>query len=381
MRKILYISGTRADYGLMRRTLFCIKRHPKLKIKVVVTGMHLMTEFGKTINEIRKDKFKIHELKVVYKYDSKASMVNFIGELILKLAKTIEKINPDMILVLGDRAEMLAAAIVGVYLTIPVVHIQGGDVTSTVDEVTRHAITKLANIHLTATKKSAQKIIKMGEEAWRVHIVGAPALDSILHEKLLFSQQIKKKFSLNLEKPILLVIQHPVTTQIGKAAIQMKNTMEAIRNLQLQTVLIYPNADAGGRAIIKVIEQYRQYYFIKLYRSLPHTTYLSLLKISTVMIGNSSSGIVEAPSFCLPAVNIGVRQQGRERANNVIDVEPQTKAIIMAVKKALYDKNFRRKVKRCKNPYGDGKSSERIAKILSKVKINEKLLQKRLTYS
>ena len=379
-RKILYISGTRADYGLMRETLFSIRKHPKFKLEIVVTGMHLMPKFGKTIRQIQKDGFQIHRIDTVYKGDNKESMSHFIGEFVLKLTKLVKKIKPDIILVLGDRAEMLGGVIVGAYLAIPVAHMHGGDVTTTVDEFARHAITKLAHIHFAATPKSAERIIKMGEDPWRVFVVGAPGLDSILNKKLLSRKEIEKKYNLNFLKPILLVLQHPVTVEVEDAPRQIRETMEVIKTLGFQTIVIYPNADAGGRKMIKVIEKYRKYPFIKIYEDILHHDYLSLMKIASVLIGNSSSGIIESIPFRLPVVNIGVREKKRERAVNVIDVDYDREQIKKAIERALYDKRFREKVKKCKNPYGDGRAGIRIANILSKIKIDKKLLQKQITY-
>ncbi len=380
MRKILYISGTRADYGLMKETLLSIRKNPELKIEIAATGMHLMPEFGETIKEIKKDGFKIHKIGAIYKEDSKESMADFVGELIRLLAKEMKKIKPDIILILGDRGEMLSGAVVGAYLTIPVAHIHGGDVTSTVDEIARHAITKLSHIHFPATKNSAERIKKMGEDPKRIFVVGAPGLDSILNEKLFSKKDIAKKYDLNIYQPILLVTQHPVTTEVEGAAHQMKETMEAIKELGYQTIVIYPNADAGGREMIKIIEKYAKCPFIKIYKNVPRKDYLSLMNIANAMIGNSSSGTIEAPSFHLPMVNIGGREKGRERAANIIDVGYDKKQIKGAVKKAIYDKNFLAKLKNCKNPYGDGKTGPRIADILTKIKINKKLLQKKITY-
>jgi len=379
-RKILYISGTRADYGLMTQTLCAIKKHPKLKIELAITGMHLMPEFGKTINEVKKDDFKLHKIEAIYKCDDKESMVNFMGNLIPKLVRIVKLIKPNMILLLGDRAEMLAGAIVGTYLTIPVVHIHGGETTSTVDETIRHTITKLSNVHLPATQKSARRIIKMGERAETVFTVGAPGLDDILMTKLLSKKEILKKYNLNLSKPILLITQHPVTMEIKEAASQIRETMEAVKELCYQAIIIYPNADAGGRVMIKIIEQYKKYPCIQIFKNIPRRDYLSLMKITSVMIGNSSSGIIEAPSFHLPVVNVGSRQAGRERAKNIIDVSCDKKQIQKAIKMAIYDQNFRKALKKYKNPYGDRKTGKRIADILSKIKIDKKLLQKQLTY-
>ena len=379
-RKILYITGTRADYGLMKSVLKEIKKHPELELEIVATGMHLMEEFGMTINEIKKDGFKIHEIDATYENDNKESMTNFIGKFIQLLTKKVKEINPDIILLLGDRGEMLAGAIVGAYLTILVAHLHGGEITSTVDEFSRHAITKLAHIHFSATEKSTERIIKMGEDPSKVFVVGAPGLDSILNENLVEPTELSEKYNLDLSKPILLVVQHPVTMVVNDAPDQIRETLEAILELKHQTVLIYPNADAGGRRMIEVIKEYEKYPFIKAFKSITHKEYLSLMRIASVMVGNSSSGIIEAPSFGLPVVNSGSRQEGRQRAENVIDIDYDKEQIKAAIKKALYDEDFKEKVKNCKNPYGDGKAGVRIADILSTIKIDKKLLQKRLTY-
>ena len=379
-RKILYISGTRADYGLMENTLKEINKHPKLELEIVVTGMHLMEEFGMTINEIKKNRFKIHEIDATYENDNKESMANFIGKFVQLLTKKVNEIKPDIILLLGDREEMLAGAIVGTYLTIPVVHIHGGDISSTVDELARHAITKLAHIHLPATKNSAERIIKMGEDPSNVFVVGAPGLDSILNENLIEPTKLSEKYNLDLSKPILLLVQHPVTAEVENAPTQIRETLEAISELRYQTILIYPNADAGSRKMIDVIKEYKKYIFIKTFKNIPHKEYLSLMRITSVMVGNSSSGIIEAPSLGLPVINIGSRQEGRERAENVIDVDYDREQIKIAIKKAFYDKDFKKKVKNCLNPYYRCKTGKHIADILSRIKIDKKLLQKKLTY-
>lgn len=379
-RKILYVTGTRADYGLMKSVLENINNHPMLELEIVATGMHLMEEFGYTMREVEKDGYKLHKIDVVYEKDDKESMAIFIGKFIQKFTEKIKEIKPDILLVLGDRAEMLGAAITGAYLSIPVAHIHGGEVTSTVDELVRHAITKLSHIHFTATKKSAERIIKMGEDPSRVFVTGAPGLDVILNQNFCSKEEICNLLGLDAKEPILIVVQHPVTVYADISDKQIRETLEAVRALEKQTVVIYPNADAGGRKMIKVIEEYKKFPFIHVIKNLEHNNYLNLMKNADVLIGNSSSGIIEAPSFGLPVVNIGTRQEDRERAENVIDVPNDKIEIINAIKKALYDEEFKAKVKQCKNPYGDGKAGKRIAEILSKIEINNKLIQKKLTY-
>lgn len=379
-RKILYVSGTRAEYGLMRETLFAIQRHPKLSLEIAVCGMHLMPQFGLTINEIKKDKLKIHRIEAIYEKDNKESMAKFIGDFSLKFTKLIKLIKPDIILVQGDRAEMLAAVTVGAYLTIPVAHTHGGDVTMTVDEFARHAITKLAHIHFPATQKSAKRIIKMGENPKNVFVVGAPGLDSIKNQQLLNAKELSEIYNVDFSKPVILGLQHPVTTQVLDAPYQIQQTLEAIKESGHQAIFIYPNADAGGRAMIKILQNYKKQPFFSIYENIPSKEYLSLLKNASCMVGNSSSGIIESIPFGLPVVNIGIREQGRERSQNIIDVEYNKEEIKKAIAKALYDNDFKTKTKKCKNPYGDGNAGKRIAAILAKIKIDKNLLQKQITY-
>jgi len=379
-RKILYITGSRSDYGLMQSVLKKINASPKLELTIIVTGMHIMKEFGMTINEIKKDNFNIHVIESTYEKDNKESMALFIGDLIKKLIVTINKIKPDIMLLLGDRGEMLAGAIVGAYLSIPVAHIHGGEITGNIDESARHAITKLCNISLAATEKSAERIIKMGEDPKYVFVVGAPGLDQILNNQIVDSELISIKYDLDSSKPIILVIQHSVTSEINEAPKQIRETLDAISELNYQSIVIYPNSDAGGRKIIDVIKEYKNNKKIKIYENITRDDYLGLLKISSAIVGNSSSAIIEAPSFKIPAINIGTRQDGRERAENVIDVDYNKKEIMSAIEKALFDKDFKDKLRNIKSPYGDGKAGDRIIQILSEIKIDNKLLQKKVTY-
>jgi UDP-hydrolysing UDP-N-acetyl-D-glucosamine 2-epimerase len=376
-RKIVYISGTRADYGLMQSTLREIERRDDLELEIVATGMHMMAEFGHSIDQIEKDGFKVHKLDEIYEADSKVSMVKFIGKFIQSLAYVIDSIRPDIILLLGDRGEMLAGAVVGAYLSIPVAHLHGGEVSSTVDDLVRNAITKLAHIHLPATIKSAERIKNMNEDPARIFVVGAPGLDSAKNEVPTGPEELGEKYDLDLGEPVILLLQHPVTMEVEYAGTHMKETLEAVSDLKYQTIVIYPNADAGGRMMIEVIEKYTNSPFLKAFKNIDRKDYLGLMHIADAVVGNSSSGIIEAPSFYLPAVNIGTRQSGRERSNNVIDVGYTKEEIKSAIIKALYDEEFKKTIKGSKNPYGDGNAGEKIASILSKIRIDNDLIQKR----
>jgi UDP-hydrolysing UDP-N-acetyl-D-glucosamine 2-epimerase len=307
-------------------------------------------------------------------------MAMFIGVFIQEFVRLVRDLKPDFILLLGDRGEMLGGAIVGAYMGIPVVHIHGGEVTATVDELARQAITKLSHIHLPATEESAKRIIRMGEDPNRVHVVGAPGLDQIMEMKLLDPVEIGERYHLDLSHPVILILQHPVTLDGGDSVFQIHQTMEAIQELQEQSIVIYPNADTGGRAMIAEIKKYEKYPDIHIFPNVNHRDFLSLLQIASVLVGNSSSGIIEAPSFGVPTVNIGPRQNGRQKGENVIESGYDKDEIKSAIINILNDKQFKEHVKNAKNPYGDGKSSSRIVDILEKTEITPDLLQKRMRY-
>jgi GDP/UDP-N,N'-diacetylbacillosamine 2-epimerase (hydrolysing) len=382
VKKIAVVTGSRAEYGILSPVLKAIQARRDLVLSLVVTGMHLSHEFGYTVQDIEKDGFKIDaRVDMLPSRDTLGAMAESVGKGIMGMVQTWEQIKPDIVLLLGDRVEPLAAAIAGAYMNIPVAHIHGGDnPRAGLDEYARHAITKFAHIHFPATLKSAERVIKMGEDEWRVHMVGSPALDNILNEPTLSPEALAERLKIDLSRPLILLIQHPVTTQVDEATNQMRETLEAIVEIASPTVLLYPNSDAGGRRMIEVIKEFEKFAFIKTFPSLPRQEYLSLMKAAGVMVGNSSSGIIEAPSFGLPAVNIGIRQEGRERGKNVIDVGHNKREIIKAINKALTDREFLVEVKKRQSPYGDGKASQRIAEILSKVEITPELLQKKITY-
>jgi GDP/UDP-N,N'-diacetylbacillosamine 2-epimerase (hydrolysing) len=381
MKKILYISGTRADFGLMRTVLKRINESLGLKLEIIVTGMHLMPEFGNSVHEIIADGFTIHKLPVVHEEDTRESMAAFVGRLVVSLTKKVKEIRPDLILLLGDRGEMLAGAIVGNYLGVTVAHIHGGEITSTVDEPVRHAITKLAHLHLPATKKSARRIIHMGEDPARVHVVGAPGLEPILSGSFTLKDELIRKYRIRPDQPLVLVVQHPVSAEIADAAKQMRATLAAVAGLHHQTLVVYPNADAGGRQMIGVIGEFcRKNPLLQAHKNLPHDDYLGLLKIASVLVGNSSSGIIEAPSFHIPVVNIGTRQDGRERTGNVIETSYSEREISAAIRNALSDLAFLKRVRRYRNPYGSGDSSKKIVEVLRHMDFEKTAIQKKNFY-
>jgi UDP-N-acetylglucosamine 2-epimerase (non-hydrolysing)/GDP/UDP-N,N'-diacetylbacillosamine 2-epimerase (hydrolysing) len=296
------------------------------------------------------------------------------------LAQVFDLLKPDLMLVAGDRAEILAATVTAAYMNIPVAHIQSGDLSGHIDGSARHAITKLAHVHLPSCEDSAERVRKLGEEPWRIFNVGAPQLDDVIHGKKLGRDELEHTFRLDFSKPALLVIQHPVLAEVHLARKQMEETMAAVQESGHQAIVIYPNVDAAGREIISVIEQYRDSSMIRAFRNLDREIFLSLLGAVSVLIGNSSVGILEAPSFKLPALDIGSRQTGRMRACNVITVpEFDRKIIRQEIDRALHDEAYRVELKTCINPYGDGHSSERICRILEDIDLS-RLLNKHTTY-
>ncbi|WP_405289641.1 UDP-N-acetylglucosamine 2-epimerase [Methanobrevibacter sp.] len=369
--KVLYITGTRADYGLMHNALELLNNDDDIQLEVAVTGMHLMEEFGYSVNEIKKDNFNLHIINQTFLKDNKQSMSEFIGRLIVDLTQLMVKIKPDIVLLLGDRGEMLAGAIAASYLQIPVAHIHGGDVSSTVDDSARHAITKLSNIHFAATRKSALRIKQMGENPENIFVVGAPGLDSIIKVKDNIDEKyLKEKY--NIVKDFVLVLQHPVSLEVESSSNQIKQTLDAVTLTDYQILLIYPNADAGGRAMIEKIKEYD----VDAYKNIPHDDFIGLLGLASALIGNSSSGIIESSSFKLPVINIGTRQAGREKAENVVDVGYDSNEILNALN-YIKSNDYLDKLDNCINPYGDGKSGENILKILKDLNINVDLLNKK----
>jgi len=383
-RKVSVITGTRAEFGLLKPVMENIGDSDSLCLQTVVTGMHLLPEFGRTIEEVEKKGFTIDaKVPMVIGGDEKPSMAMSIGIGIIAITQALDILNPDIVLVLGDRFETLAGAIAASYSGKVVAHVGGGDnAEAGYDEYTRHAITKISHIHFPPSAKSAKRIIEMGENPKFVFPVGSTALDSILNGRLTSKAKLCKKYGIRPDEQFILLVQHPLSTGPSNAKSEIMATLQAVVEIGYKTVVIYPNSDPGGRKMIEAIEYInRRYpYNIMAFKSLPFEDYLGLMKTASVMVGNSSSGIIEAPSFKLPVVNIGTRQKGRERAGNIIDVPYKKEEIKDAIQRALHDEKFRERVNRCISPYGDGKASGKIVEILSGIRINNRLLQKKMAY-
>ena len=380
INNIAYVSGTRADFGLMTPVLKEIDKSDKLKLRLFATGMHLMPEFGYTIDQVKKEFPNTKVIKTVFTSNDRLGMARFSGDYLHQLVKSIGSEKLDFMLILGDRIEMLCTALASTYLGIPTIHLHGGEKTFTIDEVARHAITKLSNLHFATTVDSAERIRRLGEDAWRIHVVGAPALDVILNEVLPTKEELFQKLKVPLEDEYILVLQHSVTEQIDDAAKQMKQTVDAVKALNLPVVVIYPNSDPGGRAIIEMIKQERNNPKFHIFKSLEHKYFLALERDASVWVGNSSAGIIESASFHTPVVNVGDRQNGRPQSGNVINVTYKKKEIVKAIEKSLHDLEYLRRLKRVKNIWGDGHASERIVRVISEIDLDDRLLRKQITY-
>lgn len=380
MRKIAVITGTRADYGSYYPILKKLQADKDLSLEIIATGMHLSPQYGYTIDEIEKDGFKIkYKVDMLLSSDSGAAMAKNIGLGILGITNALEIISPDILLVLGDRGEMLAGTIAAAHMNIPVFHLHGGEVTGTIDESIRHAITKLAHIHLVATDKYGERIAKLGEDVWRIHVFGAPRADIIQHTEFLTKEEILKKYDLRNLTEYNLLVFHPVTTEINLIEEQINNIIKALEFIKIPTIIILPNSDAGNHLILNVYNKYRNNQLLYFFANVNHFDYLSLLKNTIALIGNSSSGIIEAPLLKKAAINIGSRQFGRERSSNVIDVNAVTNEIVSAY---LYSQSpeFQQIVLQSENIYGDGTTSDKVINLLKNIEINYKLIQKKITY-
>jgi UDP-hydrolysing UDP-N-acetyl-D-glucosamine 2-epimerase len=380
LRRVAVVTGTRAEYGILRPVLRELGAAPGTLPLVVAAGMHLLPEFGLTVRDIERDGFEVAaRVHMGTQGDDPAAMATALGMGIAGMSGALQALRLDIVLVVGDRGEPFAATVAAAHLNIPVAHLHGGECTTggNIDESLRWAITRFAHLHLAATALSAARLVESGEEPWRVTVVGAPGLDAVLGEPPLPDGELGASLAVDLNLPVLVVVQHPVTTQAAAAAGQLRETLEAVAGTGYQAVIVYPNADAGGRAMIEVLEGFRSNPRFRLHRSLPHRAFLSLLRRAAALVGNSSCGIIEAPSLGLPAVNVGIRQEGRERGANVIDVDHDRGAIAAAIRRAVTDQDFRRRVARSPNPYGDGRAARRIVARLGAVALDERLIQKR----
>ncbi len=374
-RKIFIVIERRADYSRYRPILQRMKEDPFFDVYLVVTGICLLDIHGKDVNYIKDDGFTINaELKMFNedRPDTGGEMVRSMARVMTALVDELERAKPDLVLSGFDIGANMAVTIAAAHMNIPVAHIQGGEVTGSIDESIRHAMSKFSHIHFPATELSRDRLIRMGEEPDNIYVVGCPSIDVIAQTPYLDKKVIADYFNLDFEKPVMLMIQHPVTTEAVDSFDQIKETVDAIKETGVQTVVLLPNNDAGHARIIEYIKSSD----LKWYPSLPGDIFINLYRNVNALIGNSSSGIHETPTMGIPAINIGNRQQGRERAENVIDVPNERDEIVAGIQKALYDSEFIEAVRKMENPYGTGDSAERIVNILRHVTLDN-LVQKR----
>lgn len=382
IRKVLVVTGSRGEYGYIRPLLRMMSSSDVIEYSMVVSNMHLLPEFGLTEEQIVADGLKIDYriYNTVSGYNS-ITMSKSLGLLMIQLPEIISYARPDIILISGDRGEMLVSAIVGCHMNIPVAHIQAGEISGNVDGIVRHSITKLSHIHFASNEDAYSRVIKLGEEQFRVFNVGAPLVDEI--SDIVNANEfidVRNLYNINPGRKILLYVQHPVTEEEYNSYINACRVMNSINMLPLsiQVVVICPNSDAGCMGIRRAINENKQENYL-IYDSMPRSHYISFLKESEAIIGNSSSGIMEAPSCGLPCVNVGRRQLGRLQGSNVINCSYEQEDINIGLQKAL-DRSFKESLRNCVNPYGDGKSSHRILDVLQNIQINSSLINKKITF-
>ncbi len=387
-RKVVVFTGNRAEYGLQLPIIRELKKNKKIICNVLVSGAHTEKKYGMFLNQIKKDKIKINKIIKLKKIKNtqRDYTPKLIGDAIIKISTYFQKIKPDIVLINADRHETFAVCVASSQMNIPTFHIEGGDVTNggVFDDSVRHAISKLSHIHFTTNKKSFENLIKLGEEKWRIFNFGLSINDIIYNSKKLSLNELKKKIPISFDKPIIIFTLHPVTSDKNKIRNCLRESFKAINYISNKynclTIATYPNNDYGSDLIIKALNKNKNknFYLIKnlsidiLHSILAHST-----KKKIIIVGNSSMGIKEAIAFKTPVVNIGERQDGRLKPNNVIDVDVKNEIIKKNIYKALFNKKFRLKCIRSRNPYFKKNSSQKIVKIISNIKLNEKIINKK----
>lgn len=381
MRKIAVVTGARSEYGLLRNTIRKIYENPNLELELIVTGTHLSRKYGYTVTEIEGDGFEIKK-KIPIIDEMSNDICLEASQLLKEISEAFKVLKPDLLLILGDRYEIFIVATAAMLMNIPICHISGGEITEgAIDDKIRHSVTKIANIHFPGAEEYAGNIAKMGEERWRIFNVGDLGIENMKNIRLYDDKEIEEKIGFKVDRDTLIVTFHPVTLEIKNTEQYTNNLISALKKFNNKIIITYPNSDAGSNIIIDKIKEYEETNEnVKVFKSLGIQLYLSVIKKCGVVIGNSSSGIVEAPYFKVPVVNIGNRQKGRLMANNIINCNYDSDEIYNAIKKALTDE-YREYVKNeTISLYGDGNTSEKIVEVLENINIDEKLIRKRLVW-
>ena len=379
MKKICVVTGTRAEYGLLRWVMEGIRQSPVLELQLIATGMHLSPEFGLTVNAIEDDGFHVdRKVEMLLSSDTAVGITKSMGLGMIGFADALAELKPDLMLVLGDRYEILSAATAAMIARIPIAHLHGGEATEgLIDEPIRHSITKMSHLHFVAAEEYRRRVIQLGEQPEHVFNVGGLGIDNILNLKLLTRDELEAALDFKLSPRNLLITFHPVTLEHGTSAKQMDELLAALVDLDdIGLIFTMPNADTAGRVLFRQIEDFcRLHPNARAYTSLGQLRYLSCIQLVDGVVGNSSSGLAEVPSFKKATINIGDRQRGRLRANSVIDCEPERKTIAAALSH-LFSDEFQGQLPATKNPYGDGGASQAIVKILEAQPLDN-LLKKR----
>lgn len=388
-RRIAVFTGNRAEYGLQVPVLKAISQDRRLEYCLLVSGAHLKESFGRTLDEIKSDGFDVcDEVAIEMGEDTLQATAKAIGSGTVSVSGVLARLQPDFLMLNGDRFESFAAAIAGTQMGIPTAHIEGGDYTGggALDDSVRHAMTKLAHLHFTTNEQAAERISRMGEEPWRIHNVGLPSLDLIAAGDYASPDQVYTRFGLTSGQPILIFTQHAIATECDSAIDQIRPSLEALedaaREWSCQVIMTYPNDDAGGLRIMRELEQLaeRRVPSLQMHRSLGRFYYHGVLNIATACIGNSSSGVKETPAFRCASIDIGSRQRGRLRAANVLQASYDKDEIKRCIWRCLHDSDFKERVRSCSNPYGAGNAGVRIAEVLATTAITPRLIQKQMTY-
>ena len=371
---LFFFTGKRGGFSHFVPIIKILDQQKSINYKILVTDMHLSSLFGKTLNEIKMYSKKIILLDSIQIKDTIANRLQVISKTIQTLSKIFKKKKPNFLFLLGDRAEVLGAAIAAMHYNIPIIHLYGGDLTQGgTDEVTRHAISKLSNIHLTSNIQSYKNILRMGEESWRVYNVGLSSLDLLDKDFFRSRSYLEKKFNIDLKRPLILLIQHSVTWQVDQSKAQIKETLKALDKLKVQTIAMYPCSDPGYENIIKEYKKFEKKKFFKVYKNLEINDFYSLLKHSKVLLGNSSCGILECGFIKKFVINLGIRQEGRVCEKNVYHISHRSENILKKIKELLKKPNPKKKSKL----YGDGNSSKKIVSTILNLDLKKNLIRKK----
>jgi UDP-hydrolysing UDP-N-acetyl-D-glucosamine 2-epimerase len=381
-RKICIVVNSRANYGRIKSVLEAIDSHPALELQLIVGASALLFRFGNALEIIKQDGFEpTATVYSIVEGETPTTMAKSTGLAILELATLFENIRPDIALTIADRFETMATAIAASYMNIPLAHTQGGEITGSIDESVRHAVTKLSHIHFAATQPAAQNIVRMGEDPGRVHLTGCPSIDVLMRLDLSLDEDLLHRYGgvgarIDLSKPYLVVLQHPVTTEFGEGFDQVNKTLTAIHELGMQAIWLWPNVDAGSDDVAKGLRldrEHRPDSNVHFFRHFSVEDYARLMNGAACVVGNSSSALREGSFLGVPAVNIGTRQQGRQRGLNVLDVGHDAVEIRRAIEKQIHHGRYERD-----QLFGDGRAGMRIAELLASEDIS---IQKQLTYS